>query len=112
MEILTVGGIMDIRCRKTSCKYNDKYTCKAKEILIKKNVECSKYEKGNKPAVDKTKWLFSDKPPVYAPQRDSATIGIECNAHCLFNDNGKCVANGITLNDIEDKPLCVTFLRK
>ena len=112
MEIPTVGGIMDIRCRKTSCKYNDKYTCKAKEILIKKNVECAKYEKGNKPAVDKTKWLFSDKPPVYAPQRDSATIGIGCNAHCLFNDNGKCVANGITLNDIEEKPLCVTFLRK
>lgn len=103
---------MDIRCRKTGCRYNDRYTCKAKEILVKKNVECGKYEKGDKPPVDKTKWLFSDKPPEYAPQRDSATIGIDCNAHCLFNDNGKCVANGITLNDIKEKPLCVTFLRK
>ena len=102
---------MDIRCRKTSCKYNDKYTCKAKEILIKKNVECGKYEKG-KPPVDKTKWMFTDKPPIYAPQRDSATISIGCNAHCLFNDNGKCVANGITLNDLKEKPLCMTFLKK
>ena len=39
---------------------------------------------GNQPAVDKTKWLFTDKPPIYSPQRDSATIGIGCNAHCLF----------------------------
>ena len=103
---------MDIRCRKTSCKYNDKYTCKAEEILVKKNVECGMYEKGNKLVVDKTKWMFTDSPPKYAPQRDSATIGIGCNAHCLFNNKGKCVANGITLNDIHEKALCMTFLRK
>lgn len=103
---------MDIRCRKTSCKYNNKYTCKAKEILIKKNVECEKYEDGHKPVEDKTQLMFSEKPPQYAPQRDSATIEIGCRAHCLFNCDGKCVANGITLNDINEKPLCVTFLRK
>lgn len=102
---------MDIRCRKTSCKYNDRYTCKAESILIKKNVECQKYEFGKKP-VDKTKWIFSDKPPEYAPQRDSATISIGCKAQCLFNQEGKCVANGVTLNDIKEKPLCVTFLKK
>lgn len=102
---------MDIRCRKTSCEFNDKYTCRAKEILIKKGLECAKYQKGKK-GEDKTKWLFSDTPPKYAPQRDSATLDIGCQAHCLFNDNGKCVANGITLNDIREKPLCVTFLRQ
>lgn len=103
---------MDIRCRKTSCSFNNDYTCKAKEILIKKNGECAKFEKGNKPAVDKTKWLFTDKAPKYAKQRNRSTLEIGCNAHCLFNDNGKCVANGITLNDLKEKPLCVTFLRK
>ncbi len=102
---------MDIRCRKTGCKFNNKYTCTAKGILIKKNIECSHYEKGNTP-VDKTKYIFSDNPPEYAPQRDSATIEIDCKARCLFNDNGKCVANGITLNDIKEKPLCVTFLEQ
>ncbi len=103
---------MDIRCRKTGCKFNDRYTCKAKEILIKRNMECGTYLKGDKPPVDKTKWLFSETPPQYAPQRDSSTIGIGCNAHCLFNKNGKCVANGITLNDLKEKPLCMTFLEK
>ena len=103
---------MDIRCRKTRCKFNDRYTCKAKEILIKKQCECEKYERGDAPVVDKTKWMFADKAPEYAPQRDSATIGINCRAKCLFNMDGKCVANGITLNDIKEKPLCVTFLHK
>ncbi len=103
---------MDIRCRKTTCKFNDKYTCKAKEILIKKSLICEKFEKGDRPAEDKTHHIFSDIPPEYAPQRDSKTIDIGCQAHCLFNSNGKCVANGITLNDLKEKPLCVTFLRK
>ncbi len=103
---------MDIRCRKTTCKFNDRYTCKAKEILVKKNLICEKYEKGDKPKEDKTQRIFSDEPPVYAPQRDSKTIEIDCKAHCLFNCDGKCVANGITLNDLKEKPLCVTFLRK
>ncbi len=102
---------MDIRCRKTGCLYNKDYTCTAKEILVKKNAECNKYERGKQP-VDKTKWLFSDEPPKYAPQRDSATIDIGCNAPCLFNDNGTCCANGITVNDLKEKPICVSFLKK
>lgn len=103
---------MDIRCRKTTCRFNDRYTCKAKDILIKKNWVCNQYQKSDKPVGDKTKWLFSDTPPKYAPQRDSSTIEIGCKADCLFNCDGKCVANGITLNDIKEKPLCVTFLPK
>ena len=103
---------MDIRCRKTECKFNDKYTCKADEILIKQNMECKRFVRSGRGVVDKTKKIFSNDPPVYAPQRDSATIKIDCKADCLFNDGGKCVANGITLNDIKEKPLCITFLKK
>lgn len=104
---------MDIRCRKTLCKFNEHYTCKAKGILVKKSCECEQYEKNpSKTVLDKTKKIFTDDPPKYAPQRDSKTIDIGCKAHCLFNQDGKCVANGITLNDIKEKPLCVTFLRE
>ena len=104
---------MDIRCRKTSCKYNDRYTCLAREILVKKNCECDKFELDKtKSVVDKTKKIFTDDPPIYAPQRDSKTLKIGCCAHCLFNDNGVCEANGITLNDVKEKPLCITFLRE
>ena len=83
---------MDIRCRKTTCEFNDKYTCKARGILIKKNCACDQFRQSDKPVVDKTQKMFSsDLPPKYSPQRDSATIHIDCNAQCLFNDGGKCV---------------------
>ena len=35
---------MDIRCRKTTCAHNDRFTCKAKEILIGSKVVCQTFE--------------------------------------------------------------------
>lgn len=104
---------MDIRCRKLLCKYNDRFTCKAKEILVDGKVVCSTYEfdEGKKDVQDVTKHLFEGKPD-FAPQRDSKALKIGCQADCLFNRNGKCVSNGITLNSIKEKPYCVSFLKK
>lgn len=104
---------MDIRCRKTRCVYNDRYTCRAREILVKKNCECEKFENDfRKPVEDKTDKIFSENPPKYAIQRDRGSLNIACRAHCLFNENGICQANGISVNDIKEKPLCMTYLRK
>ena len=104
---------MDIRCRKLNCKFNNQYACLAKEIDVKKNCECAKYVLDKeKPVEDKTDKIFSSDTPQYAGQRDRSKLDITCNAHCLFNDNGICQANGISLNDIKEKPLCTTFLRE
>ena len=102
---------MDIRCRKTKCQYNDRYTCKAKGICVSKVVLCDTFRKSDKPEVDTTKHLF-EKTPEYAPQRDSKTLKIECKADCLFNKDGVCVSNGITVNSITEKPYCVSFLKR
>lgn len=103
---------MDIRCRKGLCKFNDRFTCKAKGITIGREVVCSTYElEEGKKVQDVTKTLF-EREPCYAPQRDSKTLEIKCRANCLFNHNGKCVSNGITLNSIEEKPFCISYLKK
>ena len=103
---------MDIRCRKLKCKYNDHFTCKAKGITVTKGMLCSRYEPDeSKPQVDTSKQLF-ERIPNYAPQRDSKTICIECNANCLLNHEGRCVANGITINDYRAKPCCLTYIKK
>ena len=104
---------MDIRCRKTLCKYNDRFTCKAKDINVTNDVICSTFEKdeSKENVQDITKHFFEQK-PEFAPQRDSKTLDIKCKANCLFNHNGKCVSNGITLNAIKEKPYCVSFLKK
>lgn len=102
---------MDIRCRKTQCDFNNCYTCKAKGILVDKRAICTTFIKGDKPEVDTTKHLF-EQTPKYAPQRDSKTLSILCHADCLFNVEGKCVSNGITVNSIDEKPYCVSYLKK
>ncbi len=103
---------MDIRCRKNLCRFNDRFVCKAKEILVTKRVTCSTFEKdeNKKDVQDVTKHLF-EREPCYAPQRDSKALTINCKADCLFNHNGKCVSNGITINSIEECPYCISFLK-
>ncbi len=101
---------MDIRCRKLNCKFNDHFTCKAKSIAITRNAVCKSYLYGSeKKEEDTTKNLF-EKPPKFSPMRDSKAVEIKCNAKCLLNHEGKCVANGITINDYKLKPCCVSFL--
>ena len=102
---------MDIRCRKTNCHFNNKYTCRAKKILITQKILCSTYENANKNEPDTSKTMFQ-RAPEYAPQRDSKTMSIGCKADCVFNVEGKCIANGITVNSIANKPYCMTFVKK
>ena len=101
---------MDIRCRKTQCKYNDRHTCRAKSILISRDDRCEKYDpKEENPTVDTSEKMFK-KTPDYAPQRDTKKMIIACNNKCVLNKGGRCVANGITVNDINSRPLCMTVV--
>ena len=103
---------MDIRCRKTQCKYNDRHTCKAKDILVDEKDKCQKYEpKAENSTPDTSKKMFK-KTPNYAPQRDTLKMKIECKNQCVLNHNGRCVANGITINDLSGEPLCMSVVKK
>lgn len=102
---------MDIRCRKTSCKYNKMQTCQASEILINEEIICSTFVKDeNKLEIDKSKSIFEET-PQFARQRNVKTMKIGCKTDCIFNDNGKCTANGIFVNSLIE-PYCMTYLKK
>ena len=103
---------MDIRCRKTQCKFNDRYTCRAKNIEISEKDLCNMYEKDvNKEIKDVSKGMFM-KTPNYAAQRDTKNMKIECKNNCVLNKDGRCIANGITINDLSGKPCCMTVVLK
>ena len=133
---------MDIRCRKTTCEFNNNHTCIAKEITIDKKICCASYVlaeeirgvendkqgTGNhKKVIDTTKGMSDKdvvnlktedyskkmfkKPQKNAPFRNRKTINIDCKADCLFNENGICRANGITVNDMGE-PVCMGYLPK
>ena len=100
---------MDIRCRKTNCRYNDRLTCRSKEICIDNKINCKTYSFQEGKGIDISKKIFeTPDPPKVAPYRHNKKISLICNAKCLFNQNGKCIANGITLCDNNKSARCIT----
>lgn len=106
---------MDLKCRKTICEFNDKYSCKAKEILIGEQTECTTYQKDEDKKVenlqDISKTMFEAVPEL-SPYRHNKKCKINCNADCLFNKDGLCHANGITVLEGETEGICGTFIEK
>ncbi len=104
---------MDLRCRKTNCKYNKDLTCTAESITITQEKVCMQYqnEKG-KGIKDFSRLIFSDNPPKVADYRHLKNICLTCNAPCLFNRENHCISNGITVNAATTvEPKCMTFLK-
>ncbi len=102
---------MDIRCRKTNCRYNDKLTCRANQIPISKKLICESYSFKEGSGEDISRKIFSsDNPPQVSPYLHNKKVNLTCEAKCLFNNNGKCIANGITINDCPN-PKCITHMK-
>ena len=104
---------MDLRCRKTNCKYNKDLTCHAQSINISNKLVCLEYqnEKG-KGIKDFSKLIFSETPPKVADYRHIKNMCLRCDANCMFNKNNRCLSNGITINAAtSNEPKCMTFLK-
>lgn len=102
---------MDIRCRKTDCKYNELLTCNANKIIIDDNFGCKSYERVADKAKDISKQIFSQTPEI-ADYRHNKDMCLQCKADCLFNKSKICIANGITINDVKNEPECITYMKK
>lgn len=106
---------MDIKCRKTSCKFNNAYSCVAKGVDISRGVACSTFEPDmTKNAEDFSKNMFEADVENYSNSRHIKNVDLFCEAgECLFNHSGKCNANGITvLDEGEGKTACGTFIKE
>lgn len=102
---------MDIRCRKTDCKFNEGLTCCSKKILITNKNFCDMYEKG-KEKIDISKQIFSENPPKIKDYQHIKNKNLTCKTDCLFNCSECCVANGITINEISNLAKCITYTKK
>lgn len=106
---------MDLKCKKLDCVYNDKFSCKAKGINVKHNLNCSTYEKNinlteeQKQNVSKTMFEIA---PEYHAFRHNKDVKISCEAkNCLFNKCGDCCSNGITIQRGNQKAYCSTAIK-
>ena len=101
---------MDIRCRKTNCKYNDRLSCKAEKINISQKLNCEDFHRIIGKEVDISKQIFEQTPEISA-YRHNKKQPLKCSAICLFNKEGHCQANGITINDVKESPKCCTNIK-
>lgn len=103
---------MEIICRKTCCKYNNNFACMAGGINVEETAICHTFEESDKKEIDSSKKLYK-KPVNYNNKyRYGSKLCIGCKAKCQFNHQGECQANGITVNDLKEKPYCITFFPK
>ena len=106
---------MDLKCKKLDCKHNDRYACMNDKIIVSRGAECGSFEKTeivtNEQAQDASRDMF-ETAPDYHPYRHKKNVDIECGADCLFNQNAKCRANGISVCNCKDNALCTTFIKK
>ena len=104
---------MDIKCRKTSCRYNDSYSCQAKSIDICRSTQCGTFQPDNtKPTLDYTRNMF-EADLEYANSRHIKNVCLRCASRiCLFNHGGECSANGVTiLDEGKGDTACATFIK-
>ena len=106
---------MDLKCKKLNCKNNDKYSCMKDCIKVSKSAECDSYEKENVVREGQDQNASRDMfetAPDYHPYRHKKNVDIECGADCLFNQSGRCKANGISVCNLKSCALCTTFIKK
>lgn len=107
---------MDLKCKKLDCVHNNKFSCESKGIDIRHNLNCATYEKNNdlteeqRQNVSRTMFEIA---PEYHAFRHNQDVDINCDArYCLFNEDGNCCSNGITVQRNSNKAYCSTAIRE
>lgn len=96
----------DLKCGLRGCKYNRGYCCCSKEIKVDSLTDCTTYA----PVPGKSDRSF-EAGADFVKADYSVDTDVACNAECVFNREGKCVSNGITVMHDADKPAsCLTFM--
>ena len=108
---------MDIKCKKCECTHNKSCCCCAGSIKIGKGVDCETYEYSEANAENLKQQTSQNlfETSNLSPRVANKSAKIYCDAYCLFNSNGICTANGISV--LEDKslsktPCCITQIDK
>lgn len=96
--------MIDLKCKCTTCCYNKNSNCSAESIFVSKSTTCNSYLARRTGDAE-----FADEiaQPLIRP-----SVEVECHAKCMFSREGVCVANGITVGDINNNATCETFLKE
>jgi len=93
----------DLKCKREGCEFNKNCFCQAKTITVGKNAECNSYS-ASEDYHKKEKSKIVQK-----ALRNNTNVDCYC-CGCIFNNDLKCVANGITVATLSNNcPECCTI---
>ena len=96
--------MVDLKCKRADCRYNENCNCTAKDIKVDKNTDCHTYTQDN------------SKPISHNDIIDQAlvrsNVNVKCDAQCIFNQESSCKANGITVCTECGNVSCSTYMPK
>ena len=96
--------MIDLKCKCTNCTHNHFCNCEADNIMVTKGTRCETFT----PSFSKTT-EYADE--ILEPLVRKS-VDVDCNAPCLFNKQGTCIANGITISIGDNKAKCESFLKE
>lgn len=101
--------MVDLKCERQNCKFNKSCNCTADDIDVASSTECTTYQQSDNPAKHE-----KDRIPQALVRHNT---NVRCKAECLFARDCECIANGITIENLDlggkcDCPACCTFLPK
>ncbi len=97
----------DLKCGLKECKFNKGYCCCSKEIEVSSYTDCLTYT----PIESKRASTF-EAGEDFTPANYSVDTAVACSAKCIFNRDGKCISNGITvMNQGSDEAVCLTYVK-
>ena len=97
----------DLKCGLKACRFNKGYCCVSKEIDVNNHADCKTYS----PDENKRRLQF-EAANEFVPANYSVDTKVGCSADCIFNKDGKCISNGITVMNREPQDAsCLTFIK-
>lgn len=99
--------MIDLKCKLESCKHNKASNCTARKIEVDDVADCTTFCQDKEKTLILKKKGHKDNIPMPLIRGD---VKVGCDAHCLFNKNHVCIANGITVATENKSAQCTTFM--
>lgn len=98
----------DLKCGLKACSFNKGYSCTNSQISVSSMHECNSYS----PDENKRKMQFESASDFVTPNY-SVDTKVSCSASCIFNKDGKCHSNGITVTGRDrNEATCLSFIKE
>ncbi len=100
--------MMQLKCKTKNCQHNLKCHCGAGMITIDNNGKCASKIKRPGGAMEQTFAEIEAADDII----ESTPQIIQCDADCIYNENHRCTATSLLINDGLLNTKCATRIKK